>query len=150
MTGIYILALGHCMCYTYSTCLVWPVFHQCFLLLLLSAPPLFVSPLHAASRFPQCSANLTTKMADAMEEYEKEAGCVPILHPEVWSLDFMSSHRHTNIYKTHHTRLCAGGCGGLPCFFRNSDAPCRNNGGGWQEANDANGANESPPPLPAA
>lgn len=25
-------------------------------------------------------------MADAMEEYEKEAGCVPILHSEVWSL----------------------------------------------------------------
>ncbi|TKS91065.1 Palmitoyltransferase ZDHHC17 [Collichthys lucidus] len=35
-----------------------------------------------ASRFPQCSASITTKMADAMEEYEKEAGCVPILHPE--------------------------------------------------------------------
>ncbi|XP_039457020.1 palmitoyltransferase ZDHHC17 [Oreochromis aureus] len=27
-------------------------------------------------------ASITTKMADAMEEYEKEAGCVPILHPE--------------------------------------------------------------------
>ncbi|KAI3366488.1 hypothetical protein L3Q82_000622 [Scortum barcoo] len=35
-----------------------------------------------ASLFPQCSASTTTKMADAMEEYEKEAGCVPILHPE--------------------------------------------------------------------
>lgn len=44
-------------------------------------------PLTPASWFPQCSANITTKMADAMEEYEKEAGCVPILHSEVWSLD---------------------------------------------------------------
>jgi len=33
--------------------------------------------------FPQCTAVPTTKMADAMEEYEQEAGCVPILHPEV-------------------------------------------------------------------
>ncbi|MED6271651.1 hypothetical protein CHARACLAT_022399 [Characodon lateralis] len=41
--------------------------------------------LRLASCFPQCSATVTTKMADAMEEYEKEAGCVPILHPEVSS-----------------------------------------------------------------
>ncbi|TNN30096.1 hypothetical protein EYF80_059755 [Liparis tanakae] len=52
-------------------------------------------PLHAASRFPQCTANITTKMADAMEEYEKEAGCVPILHPEVCSPDGASPRGHT-------------------------------------------------------
>lgn len=88
-------------------------------------------------------------MADAMEEYEKEAGCVPILHPEVWSLHFMPSHGHMNIHKTRRAGLCVGGCVNLPCFFGNSDAPCKTTGGGWQVANDAKGANASPPP-PAA
>lgn len=115
---------------------------------LLSPPPLFVSP-YTASRFPQCSANITTKMAVAMEKYEKEAGCVPILHPEVWSSDFTPSHTHINIPKTYYSRLRLGGCVILLCFYGNSDVPCKTTGGGWQVANGAKGANPSPPP-PAA
>lgn len=33
--------------------------------------------------FPWCPARSSSKMADALDEFEKEAGCVPILHPEV-------------------------------------------------------------------
>ncbi|KAL4659567.1 palmitoyltransferase ZDHHC17-like [Arapaima gigas] len=32
--------------------------------------------------YPQCPTSPSGKMADAVDEYEKEAGCVPILHPE--------------------------------------------------------------------
>lgn len=88
-------------------------------------------------------------MADAMEEYEKEAGCVPILHPEVCSFDFKPSYTHMNIHKTDYTRLRVGACVILLCFYGNSDAPCKTTGGGWQVANDAKGANASPP-HPAA
>lgn len=147
-----ISTLGHWLWYDYVTfCVIWPVLHLCVFLFfwqLLSPPPLFVSP-YTASRFPQCSANITTKMADAMEEYEKEAGCVPILHPEVWSSDFTPSHTHMNIHKTYYSRLRLGGCVILLCFYGNSDAPCKTTGGGWQVANDAKEANPSPPP-PAA
>lgn len=63
---------------------------------LLFLPSSSTVPPCTASCFPQCSASITTKMADAMEEYEKEAGCVPILHPEVWSLGFTPSDEHMN------------------------------------------------------
>lgn len=70
---------------------------------------------YAASRFPQCSAKFTTKMAEAMEEYEKEAGCVPILHPEVRLLYSMSTHKHVNVQLT---RLSPSACGRVPVFLR--------------------------------
>lgn len=38
----------------------------------------------ARAHYPACSGRRArTKMAAPLEEYEKEAGCVPILHPEV-------------------------------------------------------------------
>lgn len=79
---------SHCFYYYATRSVIWPILHLCVFFFFMESPPppllppLFVST-NAASRFPQCSANITTKMVDAMEEYEKEAGCVPILHPEV-------------------------------------------------------------------
>lgn len=109
--------------------------------LLFLLPP----PLLTQARFPQCSASSTTKMADAMEEYEKEAGCVPILHPEVWHLD--SAPRTDTSSRTNYVtpvRAWVAVCF-LSCFVRNSDAPCTTiGGGGRQVANNAKAANASP------
>lgn len=92
-------------------------------------PPLFVSP-SAASPFPQCLANTTTKMVDAMEEYEKEAGCVPILHPEVKPVITRSSATHANNRKMRERRWRVYNGAVLQLVYGNSDAPCKTTGGG--------------------
>lgn len=123
--------------YDYMTfCVIWPVPFICIFWQLPSPPPPppVCFPPYTASRFPQCTANITTKMADAMEEYEKEAGCVPILHAEVWSLDFASSFTRFNVGKTRQAAACSGGCVILSCFRGNRGAPCKTTGGGWQVA----------------
>lgn len=124
-------------------CMVWLVLHVFFdsssLLLLL----LCLFPPTPASCFPQCSANITTKMADAMEEYEKEAGCVPILHSEVWCLDFALC---TGI-STYTKRITSDCVWVAVCFsvlFRKLRCPLQNHWRGWQAANNAKGATASP------
>lgn len=60
---------------------------------------------------------------------------------------FARTHKHTqNIL---HPFVCGRLCDFTVLSFGNSDAPCKTTGGGWQVANDAKGANASPPP-PAA
>ncbi|PWA14699.1 hypothetical protein CCH79_00014347 [Gambusia affinis] len=72
-------------------------------------------------------ATVTTKMADAMEEYEKEAGCVPILHPEVSSGSSTPLHGDMNTPKT-------GSVGAARCFsgplLETPNAPCITTDGG--------------------
>lgn len=80
----------------------------------------------AASSFPQCTSTLTTKMADVMEEYEKEAGCVPILHPEVGAADSSSSHTHLNIPEQQHISSGVGDCTTLPRLFWKLRCPLQN------------------------
>lgn len=110
-----------------------------------SPPPLFVSP-SAASPFPQCLANTTTKMVDAMEEYEKEAGCVPILHPEVKPFISRSSATHANNRKMRERgwRVCHGAV--FSAGLWKQRCPLQNHrwGGGCRQASDAKVANASP------
>lgn len=123
----------------------------CFLMKFEPPPPL-LTPLsvstNSASRFPQCLANITTKMVDAMEEYEKEAGCVPILHPEVKPFILLYVRKHANIHKICRTSLHVCNSANWLMVYVNSDAPCKTTGvcagGGSQVANDAKVANASP------
>ena len=80
---------------------------------------------NAASRFPQCLANITTKMVDAMEEYEKEAGCVPILHPEVKPFNLLSVRTHANIYNICRASLHVCDITILQLVNGNSNAACK-------------------------
>ncbi|PNI59488.1 ZDHHC17 isoform 8 [Pan troglodytes] len=34
----------------------------------------------------QREEGFNTKMADGPDEYDTEAGCVPLLHPEIWNI----------------------------------------------------------------
>lgn len=86
--------------------------------------------LRAVSPFPQCLANTTTKMVDAMEEYEKEAGCVPILHPEVKPVINRTSATHANNRKMRERRWRVYNGAVLQLVYGNSDAPCKTTGGG--------------------
>lgn len=79
-----------------------------------------------------------------MEEYEKEAGCVPILHPEVKPFILPSVRTHANIHKIRRTSLHICNSSILQLVYGNSDAPCETTGGGSQVANDAKVANGSP------
>lgn len=81
-------------------------------------------------------------MVDAMEEYEKEAGCVPILHPEVKPIILLSVRRHMNIHKICRTSLYVCKSASLQLVYGNSDVPCKTTDGGV--AKDAKVANASP------
>lgn len=80
-------------------------------------------------------------MVDAMEEYEKEAGCVPILHPEVKPLILLSVRTHANIRKMCRVRLHVCNSSFLQLVYGKSDTPCKTigggGGGGSQVANNA-------------
>lgn len=69
-------------------------------------------------------------MVDAMEEYEKEAGCVPILHPEVKPYVLLFVRTPANIPKMCWTSLHVCNSAILQLVYGNSDAPCKTTGGG--------------------
>lgn len=83
-------------------------------------------------------------MAEAMEEYEKEAGCVPILHPEVGSS--ASTPRAHNRTRSGRVRSFLVR-GGLFWFSRLHTPAARSGGGRRHPASDAKGASTSFPPA---